>query len=126
MKNASLQILRVGTAVTFLWIGVLILREPEAWGGLIQSRMAVFLPFSLKFLMTGTAVLDILVGFLLLINRFTWQAALLGSFHLLAVLAVSGINAITVRDLGLLSGTIAIFASSFSKVAKPIIKNNNN
>lgn len=121
MKNASLQILRVGTAVTFLWIGILILREPEAWGGLIQSWIAVFPPFSLfslKLLMTGTAVLDILVGFFLLINRFTWQAALLGSFHLIVVLAVSGINAITVRDLGLLSGTIAIFTSSFSKVAK--------
>lgn len=126
MKNASLQILRVGMAVTFLWIGILILKEPEAWGGLIQSRIAVFLPLSLKFLMTGTAVLDILVGSLLLINRFTWQAAFLGSFHLLVVLTVSGINAITVRDLGLLAGTIAIFASSFSKVAKSTIKNNNN
>ena len=33
MNRTSFHILRVGLAVTFLWIGILILKNPEAWGG---------------------------------------------------------------------------------------------
>jgi uncharacterized membrane protein YkgB len=37
MKKTSYHILRVGVAITFLWIGVLIFKQPEAWGGDIFS-----------------------------------------------------------------------------------------
>ena len=113
MKTASFHILRVGIAVTFLWVGILILKEPEAWGGLIQPWAADILPLPLKTAMFGTAVLDIFVGFMLLIDYFTWQAALLGSLHLIAVLTVSGINAIIIRDVGLLAATLAILVNAF-------------
>ncbi|MBI2450665.1 MAG: DoxX family membrane protein [Candidatus Nealsonbacteria bacterium] len=113
MKTASFHILRVGMAVTFLWIGILILKEPEAWGDFIQPWAADILPVSLKTAMLGSAILDISVGFLLLIGYFTWQASLLASFHLITVLAVAGINAITIRDLGLLAASLALLVSSF-------------
>lgn len=95
-------------AITFLWIGILIFREPEAWGLYLQPWAADLLPISLKEAMLGTALLDVLIGIFLLIDVLTWLAALVGAFHLAIVLAVSGINAITVRDIGLFSAALAL------------------
>jgi len=111
-KNASYHILRVGTAITFLWIGVLILKEPALWGAYIQSWAADFMPFSASKIMLTTALLDLFIGALLLIDYKTWLAGALGSLHLALVMTVSGINAITVRDIGLLAATLALLVSS--------------
>ena len=108
MKSASFHILRVGMAITFLWIGILIFREPESWGLYLQPWAANLLPTSLESAMIGTAIFDIVVGFLFLVDIATWIAALFGSIHLIIVLTVVGINAITVRDIGLLTGTFAL------------------
>lgn len=112
MTRASFHILRVGVAITFLWIGILIFKEPLAWGAYLPLWVDNLLPFSLETAMISTAILDILIGFFLLIDYLTWQAAFLGSLHLAIVLVVSGINAITVRDIGLLAATISLFISS--------------
>src|SRR3989344_7941707 len=114
MKNVSFHVLRVGMATTFTWIGVLILEDPEGWGmGFVQPWALNFLIFPLKTIMLAAAIFDIIVGIWLLIGRFVWLAALLGSIHLATVLIVSGINAITVRDIGLLGGSLALFFSTF-------------
>ena len=62
MKRASSHILRVGLAFTFLWIGVLILKNPEAWGGYLRPWAAGLLPIPLAQAMMGTAILDIAIG----------------------------------------------------------------
>ncbi|TSC75768.1 MAG: Uncharacterized protein G01um101430_262 [Parcubacteria group bacterium Gr01-1014_30] len=113
MKQSAGHILRVGMAITFLWIGVLILKEPEAWGAYILPRAARLLPFGATLAMIFTAVFDIVVGFLLLLNYLTFWASTLASLHLLLVLTVAGINPITVRDIGLLAGTLALALSSY-------------
>ncbi len=59
MSKASFHILRVGLAVTFLWIGVLIFKQPEAWMGYLQPWVVKLLPISIEQVMLGTAVLDI-------------------------------------------------------------------
>ncbi len=110
MKKTSFHILRIGLAITFFWIGVLIFREPEAWGGYISPWALDLLPMSIKDAMIGTAILDMILGVLFLINSFVWLAALIGSGHLLMVLLVSGINEGTVRDIGILAGTMALTA----------------
>ena len=107
------HILRVGLAITFLWIGILIFKAPESWGtGFIQPWAADLLPVPIREAMIGAAILDVAIGAFLLINVFTWIAALIGSLHLIVVLVISGINAITIRDIGLLAGTIALFATT--------------
>ena len=112
MHKTSFHILRVGLAITFLWIGILIIKAPEAWGGYLQPWAANLLPIPIKEAMIGTAVLDIIIGFLFLIDSFVWIAALAGAIHLIIVLTVSGINEGTVRDIGILSGVIALMADS--------------
>ena len=112
MNRASFHILRIGLAVTFLWIGVLILRNPEAWGGYMRPWAAGLLPIPIAQAMTGTAVLDIIIGIFLLINFLPRLTAIVGAIHLAIILIVSGITDITVRDIGLLAGMLALMIDS--------------
>ena len=121
MTKTSFHILRVGVAITFLWIGVLIFKQPEAWAGYIAPWAMKLLPVSIERAMMSTAVLDIVIGFFLLIDSFVWIAALVGSIHLIIVLTVSGITDITVRDIGLLTATIALMIDTL-----PFFKNTEN
>ena len=113
MKKTSFHILRVGLAITFLWVGILILKQPEAWAGYLQPWAMSLLTIPLEQAMIVTAFLDIVIGFLLLIDFFIWPAALVAALHLIIVLAVSGITDITVRDIGLLAGTLVLMADSW-------------
>lgn len=112
MNQNAYTILRVGLAITFLWIGLLILKNPEAWGGYISPWASALLPVPIIQVMIGTALFDIVIGFLLLIDFAMPIASFLAAFHLVVVLLVSGINAVTVRDVGLFSGALALFMQS--------------
>ncbi len=104
----ALHILRVGLGITFLWIGVLIFRDPQFWGGFLQPWVVDLLPVPVESAMIGTAVLDFVMGLLLLVDVLTWLAALLATLHLAIVLITVGIDVVTVRDIGLLAGALAI------------------
>ncbi|MEK7140835.1 MAG: hypothetical protein AAB815_03555 [Patescibacteria group bacterium] len=118
MKKSSFHILRVGMAITFLWIGILIFKNPEAWGGFVQPWVVDLLPMSLTDAMMGTAVLDIVIGTLLLVDILTHWAALVGAGHLLIVLLVSGINDVTVRDIAIFTGAFALFNDSLPEAMR--------
>lgn len=113
MKTSAFHILRVGIAVTFLWIGILIFRQPEAWGGYLQPWVVNLLPIPLKEAMIATALFDIAIGAFLLVDILTYLAASLGALHLIIILTVSGINAITVRDIGLLAALLALMITAW-------------
>ncbi|OGZ28587.1 MAG: hypothetical protein A2931_01620 [Candidatus Niyogibacteria bacterium RIFCSPLOWO2_01_FULL_45_48] len=108
MNNYAFHVLRVGMAITFLWVGVLIFQSPEAWTGFIKPWVADILITTPEKAMIGTAIFDIIVGFLLLIDFWTFWASFFAALHLALVLLVSGIDAITVRDIGLLAGALAM------------------
>lgn len=121
MSKFSFHILRVGLAITFIWIGVLILKDPESWGGYVQPWVVKLLPFSVTQALLSTAILDIFIGILFLIDWQIWLAGFLGTLHLAVVLTVSGITDITVRDIGLLTATIAIMIDSLPIHIKKLI-----
>lgn len=112
MKKTSFHFLRVGLAITFLWIGILIFKQPEAWIGYLQPWAAGLLPIPLEQAMMGTAILDIIIGIFLLIDFLPWLVAFVGAIHLIIVLIVSGITDITVRDIGLLVAMLALMIDS--------------
>ncbi len=116
MNSYAYHTLRVGMAITFLWIGLLILKFPEAWGGYVQPWAVGLLPVPVAQAMLTTAVFDLIIGFFLLIDTKVWIVALLASIHLVIVLVVSGITDVTARDIGLLSGTLALLADSYPKM----------
>ena len=115
MQNKAMFILRLGLAITFIWIGIYIFQAPEAWGNYLLPWARELLPIPIKELMLGTAILDIAIGVLLAIGKFIWPAALVGSIHLAMVMATSGINAITVRDVGLLGATLFLFLHYYKR-----------
>lgn len=94
--------------ITFAWIGILILRDPAAWTGFIKPWALDLLLTTPERTMIGTGIFDIVVGFFLLVDVWTFWASLLASLHLAIVLLVSGIDAITVRDIGLLTASLAM------------------
>ena len=127
MKKISYHVLRIGLAITFLWIGVLILQNPEAWGGYLQPWALKLIPGSLVNAMIATAILDILVGVCLLFNIFTWIAALLGAFHLIVVLSTTFITEISARDIGLLFATLALAIEELpQKISMKIFQDKSN
>lgn len=115
MNKTSYHVLRIGLAITFLWIGILILKQPEAWAGYLQPWAVKLLPVPVEQALVGTAVLDLIVGIMLLIDSFVWVIALVGAIHLVIILVTSGITDITARDIGLLAGTVALVIESLPK-----------
>jgi len=109
MQDKSFLFLRLGMGITFIWIGFYIWQAPEGWGNYLQPWAKNLLLFPIKETMLANAVLDIVIGVLFLLNKFMRIAALVAAIHLLSILIVSGINAITVRDIGLLGAALTIF-----------------
>ncbi|MBI3631976.1 MAG: DoxX family membrane protein [Candidatus Vogelbacteria bacterium] len=108
MNTISFRILRLGTAITFILIGLMILQNPETWDGFVQAWVLKLLPIPLSEIMLSTGLLDIAIGLFLMFNRYTWIAATIGSFHIIMVLIANGLTDFTVRDIAILAGTIAI------------------
>jgi len=115
MNKASFHILRVGLAITFLWIGLLILKDPVAWSGYIGPWLLPYLPVGAKEIMLTTAFFDIIVGLWLLLDYKLWIPAGLATLHLGTVIIVAGINAITVRDIGLFAASLALLFETFPR-----------
>lgn len=126
MKMTSSRILRIGLAVTFIWIGLLIMKSPEAWASGIAPWARALIPGSIVMAMQATALLDVAVGALFLIDVWVWLAALIGAIHIAIVLITVGVTDITVRDIGLLAGTLALledfWPSFLMKRAQPVAK----
>jgi len=112
MRISAYHVARVGTAITYLWIGVLILKDPSLWFGYVRPWAQSLLPVSLLTTLTLVAIFDIIIGFLFLIQRWIWPASALAALHLIVVLIVAGINEITVRDIGILATTLALFINT--------------
>ena len=113
-----LHILRVGIAITFLWIGVLILQDPVSWGGFIKPWMRELLILPVEQTMILNGWFDIAIGALLLARWNKWMTfigAKLASLHMVTVLAVAGIDPVTVRDIAILSGSLALMSWSYPK-----------
>ena len=118
---SSAHILRFTLGLTFIFVSVMIFQEPIVWAGFIDPWAVKLIPISLTALMTFTAVLDLVIGLLLIINRFVWVTALVSALHLLGVLIASVIDTVTVRDIGLLGAAAALmFMTPPPKFLKPV------
>ncbi len=112
MVATALTALRIGLGLTFVWLGVLILLDPDKWGLLIQPWVAQhLLPFSVRHTMIDTAVLDVTIGLFLLTGYFVTIVATVGVLHLIVIIATTGFgiqSAVAARDIGLIAGLVAL------------------
>lgn len=122
MPEISTRLLRLGLGITFLWIGYLIYQNPLSWGNYLQPWAANLLGAHLYLEMMLTAFLDMGIGLLLIFNLFTWVASLGATLQLISILIVSGITEITIRDVGLLGASLALFTQSLPPFYQKHIK----
>lgn len=109
------MILRIGMGITFFWIGILIFQHPDAWANFLSPWFVKLLPFSPIHLMEFTSILDILIGVFFILGFFTRVVAMVATIHLVGILISSGITETTIRDVGLLGGTVALFLDARKK-----------
>lgn len=103
----SYFVLRVGLGITFLLIGIDILRHPDVWLGYLPASLPFGIPRELGLKLNG--VFDVGLGLLLTIRMFPKIVAALAATHLIGILVSYGLDAVTVRDVGLLGATLALF-----------------
>lgn len=112
MNTVSARILRISLAITFVWVGSMILEHPEAWGGYLKPWAVDLLPASVEATMRATGVADIAIGLLFLVPATAWIAGILGAAHMGVILVTSGITDITVRDIAILGASLAVLFGS--------------
>ena len=126
MLKPSQYVLRVGLGITFIWIGILVIQHPGMWGAYIDEwamNLIKLVSFGIEIdaIMMVTGAFDIAVGLLIVFGRgnVLWLASLFGGLHIAAVLATTGIDDVTVRDIGLMAASFAIALEAWpQKLAK--------
>lgn len=111
-KYAQL-VLRIGLALVFLIFGADKFRGEEAWiapwTDWVPAWFAKLLPISPRAFMYPLGAFEVFVGLSFLTGYLLPWTALLASLFLLSVLVFTGVDQYTIRDLGLLGGTISLF-----------------
>lgn len=111
-------VLRLSLGVTFLWIGIMIVKDPVSWVGFLQDWFVKLLPFSPTLLLTLTGYLDIVLGGLFLLNFFTPYIGIIGTIHMALILISSGVNETTVRDIAIGGACFSLFLESYNNKNK--------
>ncbi len=122
VRNLAYHILRLGLGATFIIIGFFILRSPQGWATFLQPWAAGLVSKVLPVtdVMVAVGTFDIVIGIAFVSNLFMPIAAGLASLHIFTVLIVTGITEVTVRDIGLLAGTIGLLLDTFKGLSRKI------
>ncbi len=94
----SYLFLRLGLAFVFLWFGAGSFINPD-------YRLNAWLPQQFIYIL---GIFEMLVGLSLLFDIFTKLFSLLAIIFLTVILVINGLTEIIVRDVGLISGLLAV------------------
>lgn len=95
-----------GVGIVFLWIGINIVMHPGNWLGYVPEHVPLGLSREHALLLNG--ILDIGVGVLLMMRWWQKLVALIATLHLAGILLFNGIDAVLIRDVGLLGASLAL------------------
>jgi len=98
--------LRIGLGLTFIYIGVDILRHPDMWIGYVPNE--TMFGFARETLLRFGGLLDLVIGMLLLVKVLPKVASWLAVLHLIGIFTLNEIDGVLARNLGLLGAAIAI------------------
>lgn len=102
----SYVFLRLGLGAVFAWIGVDILRHPETWIGYVPPNLPGGLEREVALKLNG--LFDLAIGLLLITDKMLRAAAALAVAHLTGILVTQGMDAVLIRDAGLLGAALAL------------------
>ncbi len=108
LKKYAPIILRLGTALLFLWFGINQLFDSSSWISFLPSWTSS-LPISQNSFVLINGGFETVLGIMLLIGFATRISALLLSLHLLGIVSTLGYNDLMIRDLALSIATFTIF-----------------
>lgn len=100
--------LSLGLGIVFLWIGVDIIRHPDSWIGYLPANIPLGIERTLA--LKINAIFDMVLGVLLIARWWPKIAAGLAVLHLVGILATQGIDAVIIRDIGLLGCALALLS----------------
>ena len=95
-----------GLGIVFLWIGLDILVHPNSWIGFLPATIPGGISRELALQING--VLDAMLGVLLILRWWQKLAAAIAVIHLISILITNGIDAVVIRDIGLLGAAIGL------------------
>lgn len=102
----SYLFLRLGLGLTFLGIGIDILRHPDIWLGYVPASVPLGLAREMALQVSG--FFDVAVGLALMVPVWPRLMGGLATAHLLAILITQGVDAVLIRDMGLLGAALAV------------------
>lgn len=102
----SHRFLRWGIGATFLWIGIDILKHPQTWLGYVPPDLPIALAREDALRING--VFDTALGIVILMGWLPKTSALLAVLHLIGIIITNGVNAVLIRDVGLLGASFAL------------------
>lgn len=95
-----------GLGATFLWIGLDIIFHPANWVGFVPQNVPFGISREHAIFLGGIA--DVALGAFLILRWWEKLVALLVALHLLGILIFNGIDAVLIRDVGLLGTALAL------------------
>jgi uncharacterized membrane protein YphA (DoxX/SURF4 family) len=113
-------ILRFAIGSVFLWFGIDKWLHPELWYGWVPGWLWQYLPVSPEVFMYANGAFEFLVGILLVAGRLVWLAAAASGLFLLSIFVFLGSNEVTIRDMGLLGGCLALFVHANAAAKRPL------
>lgn len=99
--------LRWGLGLTFLGIGVDIFWHPDIWIGYVPESLP-FINLSREATLQIGGVFDLTVGTLLIMNAWLKLTSFLAVIHLVGIIILNGIDAVLIRNIGLLGMGLAL------------------
>lgn len=101
-------LLRIGIGTVFLLFGVDKFLHMNVWSAYMPQWLPSLLPFSMEMFMYFQGTLEAILGLFLIIGFWSRTSAFICALILFGIIASLGINEITIRDFGLLMGSLAL------------------
>ncbi|MEK7176756.1 MAG: DoxX family protein [Patescibacteria group bacterium] len=111
MDRYASRVLRIGTALVFIWFGFEQLTNVNEWTGWLPSYTSGF-PISATTLVYINGAFETIFGLLLLVGLYTKLSASLLALHMAHIISVVGYGEIGVRDFAIFVAVLSVALSS--------------
>lgn len=110
-------VLRVGLAFVFFWFGFSQLNDQTMWVGLIPTWIVSLTGMSAKAIVIANGIFEVIMASLLCLGVAVRIVALLLALHLFTIVLKLGMNAVGVRDVGLLCALVSVMITGKDQFA---------
>lgn len=107
-NEIGLLVLRMGLAAVFLWFGFSQLVDSLNWVSWVPQWAVTLFHMPPAMIVLANGVFEVAAGSLLAIGLFVPAVSLLLGLHLLVIIIDIGLDAVGMRDFGLMFATFAL------------------